>query len=255
MKKIAIIILSIASLFNTNSYGNEPICVMSYNIHHGAPLKGERDAARNAAIINRFMPDIVAVQEVDSMTTRCPDNFLADMAYQTGMIPVFCSSMDYASGRYGNGMLCREQPLNVSRYPLPGREEPRSILVAEFDNYIAACTHLSLNIDDRTASIEIIGDISEQSPKPFFIIGDFNDTPDSDFYKLMSERFTAVNDTASYTFPADIPDRTIDYIMLDNAHFASATISHREVIEEPEVSDHRPLVVTLTIANTPETKE
>lgn len=255
MKKFAIIILSVASLFNANSYGNEPICVMSYNIHHGAPLSGERDAARNAAIVNRFMPDIVAVQEVDSMTTRCPDNFLADMAYQTGMIPIFCSSMDYTGGRYGNGMLCREQPLNVSRHPLPGREEPRSLLVAEFDNYIAACTHLSLDVDDRTASIEIIGDISAQSPKPFFIIGDFNDTPDSDFYKQLSTKFTAVNDTAAFTFPADVPNRTIDYIMLDNKHAASATISHQEVLDEPEVSDHRPVVVTLTIANAAKTKE
>lgn len=243
MKNALFVLLSIISVFICSSCRQEPLCVMTYNIHHGAPLAGERDAARNAEIINRYSPDIVAVQELDSMTTRCPDNFLADIGALTGMHPYFCSAMDFAGGGYGIGILSREEPLKVSRHALPGREEPRALLVAEFDKYIAACTHLSLTAEDRIASLAIINDVLEQTTKPFILLGDFNDEPETEFIKLLSEHFEILNDVSDYTFPADVPDCTIDYIVLDKRHAATAVVTLSEVADEPEVSDHRPVIV------------
>lgn len=247
MKNALVVLLSIISVFIFSSCRHEPLCVMTYNIHHGAPLAGERDAARNAEIINRYSPDIVALQELDSMTTRCPDNFLADIGALTDMHPYFCSAMDFAGGGYGIGMLCREVPITVSRHALPGSEEPRALLVVEFDKYIAACTHLSLTAEDRLASISIISDILAQTSKPFMLLGDFNDEPETEFIKLLCEHFEILNEVGDYTFPADVPDRTIDYILLDKRHAAKAEVMHSEVADEPEVSDHRPVIVKLRL--------
>lgn len=247
MKKTAILLISILSLIGLSASAQNTVSLMTHNIRHGEPLKGLRDAKRNAAIINRYKPDIAAFQEVDSMTERCHDYILDDIAKLTDMTPVFVASMDFAGGKYGNGILCRESPLKVTRQALPGSEEPRSILIIEFEKYVAACTHLSLNADDRIASAKLINEISAQTSKPFFIMGDFNDQPQSEFHKLISKKFTTLNAIDAFTFPADEPDCTIDYIMLDNKHAASATVSLREVIEEPEVSDHRPVIVKISV--------
>ena len=44
--------------------------IMSYNIHNGMGLDGRRDLERIAAVILEVNPDIVALQEVDSVTER-----------------------------------------------------------------------------------------------------------------------------------------------------------------------------------------
>ena len=51
---------------------------------------------------------------------------------------------------------------------LPGREEARALIMAEFDNYIYCCTHLSLTEEDRMASLELIKDFAAAHKKTFF---------------------------------------------------------------------------------------
>ena len=46
------------------------ITVLSYNVHHGEGEDGRLDLERIAGIINDVSPDYVALQEVDSVTTR-----------------------------------------------------------------------------------------------------------------------------------------------------------------------------------------
>ena len=40
------------------------------------------------------------------------------------------------------------------------QEEARALIMAEFDNYIYCCTHLSLTEEDRMASLELINDFA-----------------------------------------------------------------------------------------------
>lgn len=71
----------------------------------------------------------------------------------TGMHPFFAPAIDYDGGKYGIGMLSREKPLDVRVVPLPGREEARTLFVADFPDYTFVGTHLSLTGDDRMASL------------------------------------------------------------------------------------------------------
>ena len=60
---LAIIPLSLQAQVTVDS--SRVIRVLSYNILHGATLKGDFDLDRIAAVIKSVSPDLVALQEVD----------------------------------------------------------------------------------------------------------------------------------------------------------------------------------------------
>ena len=49
---------------------NNTLRIMSYNIRNGRGLDNVADFWRTAEVINKICPDVVAVQEIDSVTGR-----------------------------------------------------------------------------------------------------------------------------------------------------------------------------------------
>lgn len=224
--------------------------LMTYNIRNGRGMDDSLSIARTAAVINRVAPEAVAVQELDSMTARSGQTYvLGELAKLTDMQAYFAPAIDFDGGKYGIGMLCRETPLSIRTFPLPGREEARALLVAEFKDYVYACTHLSLTEEDRLSSLEILKQLGDETKKPLFIAGDWNDTPASPFMQAMGEAFTLLSDTAMHTFPASEPRETIDYIAVVKAWAGRVSCQKAEVVEAPVESDHRPIVVEVSIPN------
>ena len=100
--------------------------LMSYNVRNCRGLDDSVSYERIARIITDANADAVAIQELDSMTTRYPQqDVLGNLAALTGMYPTYAPSIDYAGGKYGIGMLSRQKPLSHRRVPLPCRSEPR----------------------------------------------------------------------------------------------------------------------------------
>ena len=64
------------------------------------------------------------------------------------------------------------------------------MLVCEFQEYVFACTHLALEEEDRLTSVDIILEEVARWEKPFFICGDWNDTPASYFYQNLTRHAT-----------------------------------------------------------------
>lgn len=220
--------------------------LMSYNIKSGMGMDNVVDYDRTADVINASQPDVVALQEVDSATTRRKGCYVAgELARSTGMKATFGPAIDFQGGKYGIALLTRESPRKVRQYPLPGREERRTLLVADMGGYAVATVHLSLTKEDRMESVGIIRKTFASFKKPCFLMGDFNETPDGPFIKEMCKYFDILSDTTSLTFPADRPDRTIDYIMVLKGKRQVGTMSF-EVIAEPKASDHRPLCIEVT---------
>jgi len=137
----------------------------------------------------------------------------------------------------------------VKALPLPGREEARALLMVEFKDYVYVCTHLSLTEEDRLSSLEILKQLGGETEKPLFIAGDWNDTPSSPFMQAMGEAFTLLSDTAAHTFPASEPRETIDYIAVLKAWAGKVSSQKAEVVNAPVESDHRPIVVEVSIPN------
>ena len=167
---------------------------------------------------------------------------LGELASRTGYHPVFGAAIEFNGGLYGVGILSREMPVSTKRIPLPG-EEPRVLLVAELEDYVIACTHLDLNEAQRLASISLIVEEAQRWQKPFLLAGDWNDTPDSKLLKAMTQYFTIFSGEEA-TYPADEPTECIDYVAAFNGR---AEAIDSLVIDEPEASDHRPLVVWMRL--------
>lgn len=235
--------------YATANEGNDnTVTVMSYNVHNGIGLDNQRDYLRIGRTITLHSPDIVAVQEVDSATTRSDGRYvLAEIADATGMHPTFAPAIDFQGGKYGIGILSRETPVAVRRIALPGREEARVMLIAEFPRYTMICTHLSLTEADAMTASQIIMRETAGETKPLIIAGDFNLEPESAPIHLLRDRFSPVLPADQHTFPADIPTITIDYIMTDNR--SGITVEPEPYVAGPDelASDHRPVVARLRL--------
>ena len=119
--------------------------IMSYNIRHGWGLDNKIDIDRIGKLINDVQPEVIGLQEVDSVVNRSGNiDILQLLSEQTGMHATFGYSILHDGGKYGNGVLSREKPLAVHKISLPGASEARSALVVELSKYVVINTHLSL---------------------------------------------------------------------------------------------------------------
>ena len=233
---------TLASFGQDPSTPSQPLQVMSYNVRHCAGMDLVVDYDRTAAVILRQQPDVVALQELDSMTGRSGRCYqLGELARRTGYHDVFGAAIDYDGGKYGVGILCRETPLSWKTLPLPG-DEPRVLLVVELKDYVMACTHLDLEDTCRLASVPLIVEEAQRWDKPFLLAGDWNDAPGSALLQELAKHFTILSAPA-LSFPADEPKECLDYVALFKGH--AATVLSSQVLDEPEASDHRPVVVSI----------
>lgn len=217
--------------------------VLTYNIRNATTDDGQVDFADVVATIQRADADFVALQELDSVTGRSKGkDVLRELALLSQYYPVYGSSINYDGGRYGLGILSKQKPVGVRKVALPGREEARTMLVAEFQDVVLACTHLSLTDEDRMASAGLILAEAEGSTKPFLLAGDFNAVPESDFIKQIERGFIVLSPKDKHTFPARSPKACIDYIASFKGSGESLVLREAEVMPRGRVSDHLPVL-------------
>lgn len=224
------------------------IRILSYNVKNCVGMDGVVDYQRVADVIKRVNPDIVALQELDSATQRSKGVVvLNELARLTGMYQTYGASIGYQGGKYGIGMLTREKPISWKRISLPGREEPRSLLIVELDKIVMGCTHFSLNADDRLSSVSLVSTAFKDYSKPVFLAGDLNAIPQSPVIKEIENNWNILNNTSSPTIPADSPSRCIDYILGLKAPGKTFTTLRTMVEHEPVASDHLPVWAEIEI--------
>lgn len=251
MKKT--LLLTLLALLTLPMLAGNPLRLLTYNIKNANGMDNVCSYQRIADAILKARPDIVAIQELDSMTNRSGKKYvLQEVAALAGMHPYFAPAIDYDGGKYGIGLLTKEVPIRLKAYALPGREEARALLMAEFADYIFCCTHLSLTEADRMKSLEMVKEIAAESRKPFFLAGDFNAEPESDFIKGLQKDFQLLSNPKQATFPAPEPKETIDYIVALKQENPNFVVRTSQVLNEPVASDHRPLLVELETAEVAE---
>lgn len=226
----------------------ENLRIMSYNIHDGIGLDKKADYQRIAEVIHGAAPDIVALQEVDSVTERAKGaDILHELADYTLMHRMYAPSIPYQGGKYGIGILSKEKPLKFRYVPLPGREEKRVLLIAEFERYVFCCTHFSLTEEDQLATIPIVVKELAGITKPVFLAGDLNAHPDSPVLKALQEKFIPLTSLKNKTFPANEPKECLDYILGYTGNGQTYAVLSTRVVDEPVASDHRPVVAEIRL--------
>lgn len=247
MKKNLLFIF--AALFIFSAQVQNTLKLMSYNIKNANGMDNVCNFQRIANVINNTSPDVVAIQEVDSMTNRSGQKYvLGEIAERTQMHGYFAPAIDYDGGKYGIGLLTKQVPLRLQTLPLPGREEARTLILAEFADYIYCCTHMSLTEEDRMKSLELVKAFTSSSTKPLFLAGDMNAEPESGFIKKLQKDFQILSNPKQHTFPAPDPKETIDYIATLKQNAKGFAVISAKVINEPMASDHRPILVELRTA-------
>ena len=235
-------ILISSLIFSCQTAGaQESLRVLSYNVRNCRGLDDYHtvNVARVAGVISNQAPDVVALQELDRKTKRSAGrDMLQELADATGMIGTFGEAIPFQGGSYGVGILSKAKPLRSYHLPLPGKEEPRTLLVCEFDTFVFFCTHLSLTAESRQASAEIINQEQAKFNKPVLLAGDFNAKPETTEMLAFEKLWTRIGPLQP-TFPADKPDRIIDYIFVSKN--TTVEVPESCVVNEPMASDHRPI--------------
>jgi endonuclease/exonuclease/phosphatase family metal-dependent hydrolase len=242
MKRLFLILALVVAV--VTSAEAQKVRVMSYNVRNGRGVDDVKDITRCTDIINDARPDVVAVQELDSMSRRNKKYVLGEMAKLTGYHDYYHRTIPYRGGAYGIGILTREKALSVDFHPLPCRREPRGLLIVEMKKYYILCTHLSLNAQDRLTSVRIIRDIVSKLDKPVFIAGDMNATPNSAPVKAFKEYAQVLNDVNKFTIPSNNPRKCIDYILGAKGSFK---VRREKVMYGCIYSDHLPIYVDVKI--------
>lgn len=234
--------------------------VLSYNIHHGEGMDGRIDLERIAGVIKAADADLVSLQEVDKGVKRTGGvDQPAVLAELTGMRVVFEKNIDFQGGEYGNAVLSRLPIERYKNHPLPQSipGEQRGLLevhvLASGRPIVFFATHFDYHGDDgeRLASTQMLRQLIEhEETKTVVVAGDLNALPDSRVMQRVWEFLTDTHDPetgSGHTFPADAPDRRIDYIL----HTPGAGLRAAEcrVIDEPVASDHRPVVTVFGFTN------
>jgi endonuclease/exonuclease/phosphatase family metal-dependent hydrolase len=230
--------------------------VLAYNIHHGEGMDEVVDLDRIADLILQVDPDLVALQEVDSVVDRTGGvNQAAELGRLTRMTPVFGRFMAYQGGAYGMAILSRWRIRDVVNHRLPDGEEPRSALTVVVSSPTTgqavrlAGIHLYRTEEERADQADALERLLDSGPGsdlPTILAGDFNSEPDTRVIEGLARRWTIVDKGAdALTFSSFDPVREIDFVMLRPGD-RFEVISER-LLDEPVISDHRPVVVELVV--------
>ena len=243
------------------------IRVLVYNIHAGKDAAGNDNLDGVADLVRTTGADIVLLQEVDRGTRRSGRiDQPGVLAERTGYHVAFGSALDYDEGKYGVAILSRwpivadtlvHLPVTPPQARAGGSHEPRGalrVIVAAPGGRLAVInTHLDPSGDDRWRRQEADSIVSlarqlQRSETTVIVGGDFNSTPESAVQRAL--RAGGLRDAwlecaagDGFTYPDAVPVKRIDYLFITGS---SRCTSARVV--ESRVSDHRPLLVDLTLS-------
>ena len=233
------------------------IRVMTYNIHTGIGMDKKLDLARVAQVINQQHPDLVGLQEVDRGVTRTQGiDEIAELARLTNMNYDFAFNLRYQGGQYGVAILSRfpiqahEHRMYQNTREAERRGFVRIVVSVNGTQVSFVTTHLDYQYEDgRVFEAQQLLSRLKDVKGPLIVVGDFNDIPAGDAYKLMRDQFDDAWDThpadQGFSYPADKPAKRIDYILFRRNDGIRAKQAR---IVTTLASDHVPVVADLEIA-------
>jgi endonuclease/exonuclease/phosphatase family metal-dependent hydrolase len=227
------------------------LTVMTFNIEgHATLLKGDEHLEDVAAVIRKYNPDVVGINEAHRGTWQARfGDHVEQLRLLTGMNVVFGRSYTFMRGHFGNAVLTRGEIVSSDVRDLPGTGEPRTLLESvirvnggTIEFYVShTSAWASLGEDARRDQLQCIGTHVRASRHPYILTGDLNAPPESDEMKtfLSGSTLQFAGDPKAPTHR--IMNQRLDYILADRGW---TVVSARVLDEGP--SDHRPVFAELT---------
>jgi len=228
--------------------------IAAYNVKHGLGMDGRVDLERVADVLRPLAADVITLQEIDRGVERTGGvDQAARLGALLGMRAFFGDFMPYQGGEYGMAVLTRLPVLGVTNLRLPDGEEPRTALEvrvalgARGDPVSVVGIHFYRTPEERLAQADSVSAYFADADHPVVLAGDFNSQRGDRILRSLVDADWLVLDKEGDvdTFPSDVPEREIDFVMLRPAE-TFEVVAHR-VIPEALASDHRPLLAVLRI--------
>jgi endonuclease/exonuclease/phosphatase family metal-dependent hydrolase len=252
---------SLGMLYRLNTTATPPaatstVRIYSHNVHMGIDMGGALALEELARQIEAEQPDVIALQEITrGWVIAGGVDLAAWLSWRLGM-PVYFSP---AQGQqFGNALLSRYPVTRHQVYPLPppgllmsrsfayheinvGMDRPLTLINTHFH-------HVGRDDEIREQQSQSLVAFFQPSPLNSLIItGDLNATPQDRAVTLLIEQglIDLINLgrlEERFTYPADQPDRQIDYILA-----APDLALNRVQIIDSTVSDHRAIVAEIVL--------
>ena len=226
------------------------LTVMTFNIEgHASFVKGQEHIEQIAAVIRKYNPDIVGLNETHRGTWQARfGDHVEQLRLLTGMNVVFGRSYTFLRGDFGNAVLTKGTIVASDVHKLPGTGEPRSLLetvirvnggtVQFYVTHTAAWA--SVNSATREDQLTCINAHVRASGFPYIVTGDLNAAPDAKEMQtfLGGNALVLAGDPKAATHR--VMEQRLDYILTDPGWVVR---SARVLDDGP--SDHRPVLAEL----------
>lgn len=220
------------------------IRIMTWNVHGTFALNPKFDLPGVIALIQKWSPDVVALQEIDSRGGGVNPFLVLQEAL--GGHSVGVKSIVTTDGDYGQMLISRwpwAAPPEIHDISF-GEHEPRRAVVADVATkggiYRVIATHLGLSIGERRQQTQKLLTLAHEPMHPSVIVGDFNDW----FWvnsvrKSLARTFPAR--TRHRTFPSRWPLMRLDRIYGRDIRIIGSFIDP----EAKAISDHLPVIADI----------
>ncbi len=238
--------------------------VVTYNVHRCRGLDGRVRPARVAAVLREVEADIIALQEVLSITRGPREKDQARyLAEELGLNHLIGENRRHRGGAFGNVVLSRFPMRSVKNYDLSvvGRER-RGCLHIDVD-LGGAIVHV-FNVHLGTAFLErrhqgrmlarpeIL--LNDELEGPRLMLGDFNEWAPGLTTRLLGSHLKSVDIRRHLrrrrTYPGVFPVLHLDHIYHDEELVLRSLKLHRSRTALV-ASDHLPLIADFTLAHEP----
>lgn len=235
--------------------------IMTYNVHRCVGTDRRCAPERIAAVIARYSPDIVALQELDHGRRRTSgQDQAATLAAQLDMQFHYHPLYRCTQGSSGNALLSR-YPFQVQQTGLLDHQHNRHrgaiwiVLDLPGTPVHVVATHLGLMPREQIRqALTLLGPawLQRIDPSaPLVICGDFNTGPGTVIYRHFAQRLRDVQAAPGGgrprgTWHSRLPLRRIDHIFV-SGHFQVVGTTVGRSRSERRASDHLPLTADLQL--------
>lgn len=245
----AALILCASFLFSSDALAldaGDTLRVMTFNVRGCKDMTNTRNVAQTANRILAEDPDVCGLQE-------CNDARSAELASATGLHRYF---------HHDEAILSKEEALSVEVVDLLYYQTyHRDLMIAEFEDYIIANTHMSQTSEYGLPEVDVITNALakyEGKGKPILFMGDLNTRPGFKVYNKLAPLMQCIspinmadgegtycsetNADREYTW-----NWILDFIYMDYPSARSGEWSWTShVVKDHVTSDHAPVVADIT---------
>jgi endonuclease/exonuclease/phosphatase family metal-dependent hydrolase len=230
--------------------------VLGYSINHGKNYWAESNIREVLKIIEKEKPDLIALQEVDSVVLGDRVEFhIRQLAVQTGYYYVYGASGPDEEGTYGVGILSRWPLEKTQTLPMPhsATADPRVLVCGVVSpakgRYLRFCNaRLDYSsVFDRALQSAFIHQVLSPSVQPVLLSMDMGARPGEQPQSyFQADWIDAAQSSVESTLAQGKPGDRFDYLLaLKNTDVR--LVSYKVLGEYPKVSNHLPVMAVFEL--------